>query len=69
MFIELAFLFVIGGCLMARQPLKDEKRFDEHGNPMITWKLALWGKRIIFTAFLMLIFAIAFAVADILLFG
>ena len=68
LFFELAFLFVVGGCLMSRQPLDEEKRYDENDNPVITWKLAIWGKRIIMIAVLLLVFTIAFALSDILLF-
>jgi hypothetical protein len=63
LFLELAFLLVIGGCFMARQPIEDKKRFDESGNPVLVWKLAVWGKKIVITAVLMLIFAIVFALS------
>ncbi|MHA1666610.1 MAG: hypothetical protein ACTSW7_04495, partial [Candidatus Thorarchaeota archaeon] len=30
---EFGVMLIIGACLMGRQPLEDEKRYDEDGNP------------------------------------
>ncbi|MDF1539892.1 MAG: hypothetical protein P1Q69_13420 [Candidatus Thorarchaeota archaeon] len=50
MILEFGALLILGGCLMARQPLEDEKRYDDSGQPVTTWKYALIGKKLLITS-------------------
>ena len=49
-FIELGVLLVVGGCLMARQPLKTEDRYTSDGTPTSGWRIALIGRRFLIAA-------------------
>ena len=53
---EFGVLLIIGACLMARQPLEDEKRYDEEGNPTKSWQLAIIGKKVLLASFFLLAF-------------
>ena len=53
---EFGGMLIIGACLMARQPLDDEKRFDEDGNPTSSWKYAIIGKKILLASVFLLAF-------------
>jgi hypothetical protein len=53
---EFGTMLLLGACLMSRQPLDDEKRFDKEGNPTKSWRYALLGKRIFLASFLLLAF-------------
>ncbi|MGY5857945.1 MAG: hypothetical protein RTU63_01150 [Candidatus Thorarchaeota archaeon] len=57
-FLEIGFFLIVGGCMMSRQPLKDEDRFDKEGVPTSAWKLALIGRQMLFAG----VFLFAFAV-------
>ncbi|MGD2073213.1 MAG: hypothetical protein PVG65_06975 [Candidatus Thorarchaeota archaeon] len=54
---EFGFMFVLGGCLMSRQPLKDEERYDQQGNMVRSWRFAILGKKVLLSAFFLFIFA------------
>ncbi|MCJ7818079.1 MAG: hypothetical protein MUP60_04450 [Candidatus Thorarchaeota archaeon] len=56
-FLEMGILLMIGGCLMSRQPLKDDDRHTEDGSPTSAWKMALIGRQIIFTGFFLFLYA------------
>ena len=47
-FLEIGFFLIVGGCMMSRQPLKDEDRFDKDGLPKSAWRLALIGRQMLF---------------------
>jgi hypothetical protein len=64
---EFAVMFIIGGCLMARQPLEDEARYDKDGNPVRSWRYAILGKKVILSAFFLFIFAGVFTLLAILM--
>jgi hypothetical protein len=49
-FIEIGVLLVVGGCLMARQPLDTEDRYTSDGTPTPGWRIALIGRRLLITA-------------------
>ncbi len=53
---EFGVLLIIGSCLMARQPLEDEKRYDEEGNPTKSWKYAIIGKKFLLASIFLLAF-------------
>ena len=61
-FLELGVLLILGGCLMSRQPLKDEDRYKEDGSPVSTWKLALLGRQAIATGVFLFIYALVIAI-------
>jgi hypothetical protein len=63
---EFGGMFILGGCLMARQPLKDEERFDEDGNMVRSWRYAILGKKLLYSAFFLFIFAGLFTLVGIL---
>jgi hypothetical protein len=54
---EFGFMLVIGACLMSRQPLEDEKRYDDAGNPVRTWRAALFGQKILLASVFLLAFS------------
>ena len=54
---EFGIMLILGACLMSRQPLDDEKRFDADGNPTKSWRYALIGKKILLTAVFLLAFS------------
>lgn len=56
-FLEMGVLLMIGGCLMSRQPLKDEDRYSDDGSPTSAWKMALFGRQIIFTSVFLFLYA------------
>ncbi|GAH26434.1 unnamed protein product [marine sediment metagenome] len=53
---EFGVMLIIGACLMGRQPLEDEKRYDEDGNPTKSWKYAIIGKKILLSSVFLLAF-------------
>jgi len=53
---EFGVLLILGACLMSRQPLDDDKRFDAEGNPTKSWKYALYGKKILVSSVFLLAF-------------
>ncbi|MHA2397012.1 MAG: hypothetical protein ACXAC0_09935 [Candidatus Thorarchaeota archaeon] len=54
---EFGIMLILGACLMSRQPLDDEKRFDADGNPTKSWQYALIGKKILLAAVFLLAFS------------
>jgi hypothetical protein len=63
--IEFGAMLIIGGCLMARQPLMDEKRYDSSGKPTAAWRFALLGKQVLLSSIFLLLFALMFALAQV----
>ena len=53
---EFGVMLILGACLMSRQPLDDEKRYDEGGNPTKSWQYAIYGKKV----FIVSVFLLAF---------
>jgi hypothetical protein len=62
---EFGGMLIIGSCLMGRQPLDDEKRFDADGNPVKSWRYALIGRRILIASIFLLAFGGLFFVLGI----
>ncbi len=58
--LEFGVLLVLGGCLMARQPLKDKDRYDDDGTPTRAWRYAQNGQKILLTSVFVLVLSIAF---------
>jgi hypothetical protein len=54
---EFGAMLILGACLMSRQPLDDEKRFDADGIPTRSWRYALIGKKILLAAVFLLAFS------------
>ena len=54
---EFGVMLTLGSCLMSRQPLDDEKRFDAEGNPTRSWKYALLGKKVLIASIFLLAFS------------
>ena len=52
-FLELAIFLIVGACLMARDPLKEEERFDEVGMPTTGFKMVLYGRILLISAMLL----------------
>ena len=61
-FLEMGIFLILGGCLMARQPLKDEDRYNEDGSPVSTWKMALIGRQILAAGIFLFIYAAVIAI-------
>ena len=59
---EFAVMLILGGCLMARQPLEDEKRFDADGNPVPAWRMAIIGKKILGASLFTLLLSVLFLI-------
>ena len=57
-FLEIGVFLILGGCMMSRQPLKDEDRLDETGQPTSAWKIALLGRQMLFAAVFLFAYAI-----------
>ena len=55
--LEFGVMLILGACLMVRQPLEDDKRFDKQGAPVRSWIWAMRGKRILTASVFVLIFA------------
>lgn len=53
---EFGIMLILGACLMSRQPLEDEKRYDPDGNPTKSWEFALLGKRVLLASIFLLAF-------------
>ncbi len=62
LFMEFAGMLIIGGCLMAREPLEDSKRYDDNGNPVMSWRAALKGRKLLGASFFVLVMCGLFVV-------
>jgi len=62
LFTECAGMLIIGGCLMAREPLEDSKRYDDNDNPVMSWRAALMGKKLLGASFFVLVLSGLFVV-------
>lgn len=67
LFLEFGGSLVIGGCLMSRQPLEDEKRYNEQGEAVTSWRWALRGRLLLIMAFFLLLYAALFGLISSLL--
>ncbi len=57
-FIELALMLILGGCLMARQPLDNKDRYDSDGNFTKEWKMFRLGRQFLLAAILLFLYMI-----------
>ena len=62
LFTEFAGMLIIGGCLMARQPLEDSNRYDDNGNPVMSWRVALIGRKLLGASLFVLVFSGLFGI-------
>jgi len=62
--IEFGAMLILGGCLMARQPLVDELRYDNAGKPTKAWRLAVQGRQILLSSIFVLLFALLFVLVE-----
>ncbi len=60
--LEFGSLLILGGCLMARQPLEDEKRHNESGEPVASWRWALRGRMLLIMSVFTFLYTILFGV-------
>jgi len=54
---EFGVMLIVGACLMSRQPLEDEKRYDADGSPTKSWQFALHGRKILLASIFLLAFS------------
>jgi hypothetical protein len=59
--VEFGVMLITGGCMMSRQPLEDEKRFDEQNQPVLAWRMALLGKKILTSSVFVLVLSLLFS--------
>ena len=57
---EFGVLLIVGSCLMARDPLEDERRYHEDGSPVRAWKYTLIGREVLLVAALLFILMVLF---------
>ncbi|RLI55725.1 MAG: hypothetical protein DRP09_08755 [Candidatus Thorarchaeota archaeon] len=62
--IEFGLLLVAGGCLMSRQPLQESGRYNEDGTHTASWRMALIGRRLLFTAVIVLVYLMILGLAS-----
>lgn len=62
--VEFGGMLIVGGCLMARQPLVDEQRYDSSGKPTTAWRHAVVGRQVLVSSVFVLLFAILFALLE-----
>ena len=62
LFTEFAGMLIIGGCLMARQPLEDSKRYDDNGNLVMSWRVALIGRKLLGASLFVLVLSGLFGI-------
>ncbi len=58
--LEFAVLLIVGACMMGRQPLNDEDRYDSAGRPVRSWQVALVGRTLLLVAVYSLLFIVLF---------
>ncbi len=58
MILEFGVMLILGSCMMARQPLDDDKRLDKDGNQVLAWKWALKGKKVLISSVFVLLLGI-----------
>ncbi|MCK5152195.1 MAG: hypothetical protein KAQ65_10150 [Candidatus Thorarchaeota archaeon] len=61
MILEFGVMLILGSCLMARQPLDDDKRLDKDGNPVTAWKWAIRGRMVLVSSVFVLFLGIVLA--------
>lgn len=67
LFIEFALMLIVGGCMMAREPLEDEKKFAPDGNPVVGWRMTLIGRKILLGGAFAFLFSLLFFALDLIL--
>ena len=55
-FLELALFLISGACLLARDPINEDDRFDEVGQPTTGFKMVLYGRILLISAILLFLF-------------
>ena len=58
-------LLFVGGCMYARQPLEDSKRYDDEGNPMRSWRVALMGLSLMVASVILFLYGFLFTIISI----
>jgi hypothetical protein len=53
---EFGVMLLLGACFLGRQPLEDEKRFDEAGLPTRPWLYALFGRKVLVSSLFLMTF-------------
>ena len=57
---EFGVLLILGSCLMARDPLEDERRYSADGSPVRAWKYTLIGREVLLVAAVLFVLMILF---------
>lgn len=57
---EFGVLLLVGSCLMARDPLEDERRYNADGTPVRAWKYTLIGREVFLVAAVLFVLMILF---------
>ncbi|MFX0108029.1 MAG: hypothetical protein ACFE7R_07085 [Candidatus Hodarchaeota archaeon] len=65
--LGMGLLLIVGGCLMARQPMRDEDRFNPDGSASTQWKMALIGRQLLFAALILFLYGMLLSIAGSLL--
>jgi hypothetical protein len=64
-FFEVGLLLIVGGCLMARQPLENKGRYTEDGTITSAWRIALIGRQMLLAALILFLYAAIVALGGI----
>ncbi len=57
---EFGVLLIVGSCMMARDPLEDERRHNADGSPVRAWKYTLIGREVLLVAAVLFVLMILF---------
>ncbi|MFW9803988.1 MAG: hypothetical protein ACFFFC_15100 [Candidatus Thorarchaeota archaeon] len=66
-FLIIVIFLLFGGCLLARMPLVDEKRYNPDGTPLPSWRRALLGYRLVLASFILFLYGLLFTFVGVFL--
>jgi len=66
-FLATGTLLLFGGCLYARQPLDDDKRYNTDGSPVPSWRRALFGLRLMIASVFLFLYGLLFTIVSMVL--
>ena len=64
LFVAFAIMLILGGCMMAREPLDDAKKYDADGKPVAAWRITLIGRKILLAGVFTFVFSFLFFILD-----
>ncbi|MBN2229173.1 MAG: hypothetical protein JW779_06225 [Candidatus Thorarchaeota archaeon] len=62
-FLEVGIALIVGGCLMARQPLDNKDRYTDSGEDTPAWRMAKLGRVILVTGAILFLYTAIIALA------